>query len=610
MTDNIRDEIRHLADAVGRLIAGTEEQFLYVGTHLNEIYSEVESISGQVSSLVGIFESSSMKEAIDQFRDVLGRMERHIDASNNKFNDGFQALREVQDVVSLVSDPLANFRKIVKKLKILSISTKIESAQLKNMETDFVNLAGDVEQLSALIHEKSTSIDNHRGTLLSLVRQTLSRVVGINEKSKGYVDDVLANIRSSISLLNDKHNLSSKAADSMLARFNATSKSVGEVVMSMQFHDITRQQVEHIKDVLETIGKKLDDHSGRTVNENNENTDDTERVNAAALAEASVACELQKAQLVDAGDKFIRAVKDIIDNLKGVIANVFKITEDIQKITGSTDLISANFFSNIESGTAAVIDKLEESKLAGQELSDAMGGLSTSVSTISGLVDDIEEIGEEIELIAVNARVKAAHTGSEGAPLGVIAEAIQHLSLDATSQKTNISQLLRKVIKATEGLNEVMIKNAGEDEADVGAIIEELSSLLPEIKGMNDRVMMLVNDIERNVRGVSDVIENTMSETTVHHDFARDIDAVSRRFDDLIGNIKKFVSEDDLNNAKRLSLEYIENNYTMNREREIHQSIASSNIIPFPRESNESGPLTAPENTAEGDDLGDNVELF
>lgn len=603
MIDDIKDSIARLSDSVGGLISGTEEQFIYIGSHLNEVYNEVGNISRQVSSLVGVLESSAMEKTIGQFRNVLDRMEGHIGKSDAKFDEGLQQLKEVQDVVLHVRGPLANFRKIVKKLKILSISTKIESAQLKHMEIDFVNLAGDVEQLSALINEKSTNIDNHRMSLMSLVKHTLSKVVGINEKSKGYINEVIGNVKSNISLLENKHGSSFSAADSMLTVFNATSKSVGEVVMSMQFHDITRQQVEHIRDVLGTIEKKLE-----MPNTPGNNGDDNGT--GAEMAEVAIACELQKAQLLDARDKFIQAVSTIMDNLKGVIKNVFKIIGDVQKITGTTDLISTNFFSNIESGTSAVIEKLEGGALAGRELSDAMEGLSSSVSAISGLVDDIEEIGEEIELIAVNARVKAAHTGSEGAPLGVIAEAIQHLSMDATSQKTTISDLLKKVVTATEGLHGIMAENINEEVAGTGGIIEELSDLLTELKTMNDNVVMIIQEIESKSRGLSNIIESTIEGITVHNDFSMDVEAASGHFDDVVAKIREVVSEEELQHARGLSLKYIENNYTMQRERVIHQSIAAPNVVPFERESRENERPVVMDDIDENDELGDNVELF
>ncbi len=602
--NDIRSEVAGLTNLVSKLIPGTEEQFLFIGSRLNEVYVEVENISRQASSLVGMLDSSVMKGTIGRFRDVLESMDSHISKSDAKFESGMTALKDVLVAVSHVGDPLANFRKIVKTLKILSISTKIESAQLKKMESDFINLAGDVEQLSALIHDKSAGIERHRVLLMSLARETLARIVDINEKSKGYINEVLGNIKSSIALLESRHQLSFSAADSMLNRFNATSKQVGEVVTSMQFHDITRQQVEHIRDVLDATGKKLVSETQPADSET-----DTGPL-PAVLAESAIACELQRAQLNDAQDKFVRAVNSIVDNLRGVIANVFKIIDDVQKITGGTDLISSTFLSNIESGTGAVIGKLEDGTRAEGEFLDAMRELSSAVSTISGLVDDIEEIGEEIELIAVNARVKSAHTGIEGAPLGVIAEAIWHLSIDATSQKTTISELLRKVVAATEGLQAVTGRHTDEEDSDSANIIEELSRLLEELKTMNDDVVGLVKEIERGSRALSDLVEDTIDQITVHKDLAREVAGLSHRFDEVITWARQTVSPEELEKARGLSLEYIENNYTMQRERIIHESVAS-NVIPFAGKSRENVPAPpVEEDITVTDDLGDNVELF
>lgn len=598
--DDIRSGIEGLAARVGRLIPGTEEQFLFIGSRLNEVYREVEKISHQASSLVSMLDSSVMKGTIGRFREILERMDRHIGGSDNRFSSGVAALNDVHTAVSRVGDPLANFRKIVKTLKILAISTKIESAQLKKMESDFINLAGDVEQLSALIHDKSAGIESHRRSLMSLTEATLTRIVAINEKSRGYISEVLGRIRSSIQLLESRHDLSFTAADSMLNRFNATSKQVGEVVMSMQFHDITRQQVEHIRDVLTSMEGKLHEPSGG---------EDSMPYPSDLVAEAAIACELQKAQLSDAEGKFVHAVDAIVDNLRGVVKNVFRILDDIQKITGGTDLIASTFLSNIESGTTAVIGRLEDTGRAEGEFVDAMGELSSAVSTISGLVDDIEEIGEEIELIAVNARVKSAHTGVEGAPLGVIAEAIWHLSIDATSQKTIISELLREVVAATQGLQAAVSERSGDGDSDSRSIIGELSGLLDELKDMNDGVMGLVHEIEAGSRNLSGLIEETIENISVHRDLRREVSGLTVLFDEVIAAARGAVSREELEKARGLSLEYIASNYTMQRERLIHQSVAS-NVIPFAGKERGGTTTTPEEDLAGEDDLGDNVELF
>ena len=53
---------------------------------------------------------------------------------------------------------------------------------------------------------------------MSLTEATLARIVTINEKSRGYISEVLGNIRSSIALLESRQDLSFSAADSVLNR--------------------------------------------------------------------------------------------------------------------------------------------------------------------------------------------------------------------------------------------------------------------------------------------------------------------------------------------------------------------------------------------------------
>lgn len=590
--------ISKMTERVGRIIPGTEDQFLLIGSRLGKVHADVENISKQASRLVGLLDSSAMKGTIAQFRDVMGQLERYVERLHQRFESGHASLQDVGSAVSDVGTPMANFRKIVKKLKILGISTKIESAQLKKMEVDFVNLAADVEQLSELIRDKSAAIEKHREGLMAFARSTLSKISHINRKSRSFTSAALGDINESICVLEDRNELSFNTADSILGRSHAMSAQVGKVVMSMQFHDITRQQIEHIVDVLKTLETRGRNAAG--FSEGGEN--------GAMMAEAIVVSELQKAQLVDARDKFVKAVRVIMDNLRGISANIAGIIDEIQKMTGATGTSSDNFLSNIEAATGQVMDKIHSGKRAEEEFGEAMTELSTAVSTISNLVDDIEEIGEEIELIAINARVKAARTGEEGAPLGVIAEAIWHLSLDATSQKSVISGLLKKVVSATEGLQAAAVKEG--PDTDASGTIAELAGIVEGLRKMKGDVARLVAEIGSDSRNLSELIGETISDITVHNDLEDDIADICRMFDEFTVQSRQTVTQAEIEEARRKSFEYIEGNYTMQRERAIHCSLAS-NVIPMDSRVKDRAP--GPEifeETAGPGDLGDNVELF
>ncbi len=88
-------DISEIAKLVGRIVPGTEEQFLLIGSRLNKVYSDVENISRQASALVGLLDSSAMKGTIARFRDVLSQLERYIGQFHQRFESGYAALKDV-----------------------------------------------------------------------------------------------------------------------------------------------------------------------------------------------------------------------------------------------------------------------------------------------------------------------------------------------------------------------------------------------------------------------------------------------------------------------------------------------------------------------------------
>ena len=106
-------DISEVTKLVGRLIPGTEEQFLPIGSGLNKVYTDEENVSRQASALVGLLDSSAMKGTIVRFRNVLGQLEGYIDKFHQRFESGYSALKDVGNAVTDVAIPMANFRKIV-----------------------------------------------------------------------------------------------------------------------------------------------------------------------------------------------------------------------------------------------------------------------------------------------------------------------------------------------------------------------------------------------------------------------------------------------------------------------------------------------------------------
>ncbi|OPY71822.1 MAG: Methyl-accepting chemotaxis protein 2 [Syntrophorhabdus sp. PtaU1.Bin058] len=602
--------LEEVISALNFLTKQTEDQFLSIGSRLNDFYNRSGDISGLASSLLDAMLGEGMTGTTGDLENILNRMNAYLEQTDAAFKGSLRTLDDVQGMVHASRAPLESFKKIIMKLKILSISTKIESAQLNN-NNGFSTLADDVEKLSILIHEKCKNISDNAGALCNIIEQTLSRMYFMKERQHSQVGDIFSGIQSGLSTLAAKHERSSRAAGEISERLTVISDNIGKVVMSMQFHDITRQQLEHVAAALESLIRYLESEC-KGKEDLSPRADETIKK---IVIETGDLSELQSVQMNDARNKFVSAVENIKDSLSGIVTGVVGISEQAKEVTGTADLAASSFFTNVESGISRVISSLQDNARASQELSGAIDSLLATVNAMSEFVDDIEEIGGEIELIAVNARIKAAHTGDEGAPLGVIAEATQKLSIEASAQKTAISNMLRGIVSKTGKLHEDMCADANERSREVDDTAEGLKRLLVSLHNVHDDILHLLGKIDRACQALARDIQDSVAGITIHRQFEETLAGIMPILHNMIGESRQLVPVDDMHNRKDV-LVNLKQHYTMQSEYDIHETYESSKVIDLKKVKAQKAGVKGSAGKTPGTDIandydyGDNVELF
>jgi methyl-accepting chemotaxis protein len=598
-----KNHLKTVGNDLYALAASTEKEFLSVGNDLQDFYNRATAISELSSSLVSSISGSEMVSIINGLGELLNNMQDYTVQAEAEFNQGITALQDILNIVDNIYKPISGFKKIVKTLKILGISTKIESSQLHQDNNGFVTIADDVEKLSVLINSRFTEILASAGLLESNVRQTLSRVVSLETQQKGKAQSVLDNTHTTIASLAEKNRASVMTAAQISEGLGAITGNIGEIVSSMQFHDITRQQLEHIKEALDVLGSRLDIDT-----KDPDSCDISKNSNLKkAVQDTNTICELQKIQLLDSEENFINAVHRIINNLEDTAKNIIRIHEDVQNIAGIEDESSSSFFTKIEGGVLSAISSIGEIKNAVLELSITLENLTETVGNMSRFINDIEEIGSEIELIAVNARIKAAHTGVEGAPLGVIAEAIQNLSGDSGGQKVEVAEILKRIVITVETLHQNISLNTKEHKSETDTLLENLNRLLQRLNRTDETVISYLVRIQKDGKDLARDIEKAASGITVRSAFSNKIETAKAVFDSIISQTRELLPEID-NKSKIEMLKNLETNYTMHSERKIHKSYMALDKHRSKNTPKNMPCIDSPEET--GNSLGANIELF
>ncbi len=566
------------------LNSATEEDFLAVGASLREILTGAERISEMATSVADLMQSGELERHVETLRESLSRMHYYLDGSGKNLARSMEILRSVMGGIDEIKTPLLGFKRIVKHLRVLSVSTKIESARFSAGDSSFSNIANDVEKLSALIDAKSTQILGTAHRLHNAISETLSRVSTLATQEHEQARVMLDGMIGSLSSLSEKHTSASMVSHNIADSSEAIRGNVGEVVRMLQFHDITRQQIEH---VIETFGE-LCERIGAA-----KNGDDV----AAEMRSLCVAdiCRPQVNQLSSARHDLVSAIGGTTANLKAVTSDAIRISREISSLTTAIDPDAGTFLATLKGEVTKIANSLRENVETNTRLSTAVEEVAATVNDLTGFVGGIEDIGTEIELIALNARIKAAQTGTEGAALGVLAEGVRNLSDTAREQTTPVSRALAHINGIAESLGQDQVEE--EKATGVGLLADELHGLLNAFGQMDEQIALLISTMERAGKDLEKEIGSLVAGITVHVKTERALEKIIKSIEDAVFQAGEFGTPID-GEERGSYLKELEERYTMHKERSVHRSSIRTQ-----------GPVPPLSGETFGE-LGDNIELF
>ena len=578
-----------------RLMAGTtEDEFLQIGSEVQDFYQRSGDITRMANQLLELVSGDNARFLTDRLHQMMADMESYLSEARSRSADSCSTLVQVQDLLEKLSEPLDGFHKMNKALRMLSISTKIESARLGELGSGFVNLAMDVEKLSHQVNDKSAAIMSHRQLLATMIGSNLATVRSSEVAQDATVTSSLKSTASSLQELvsvNERCTQFGALVSSVSAEVTAC---ISEVVSSMQMHDMTRQQVEHIVEALERL---FGDLSAL------ENAANNESRRMELIVESGDVCELQEAQLRFAASELYSAVQTIVENLRDVARKQSFMADETRNVTGVAELSGSSFVDVMSHGMNAITAALTLCASADRDMSHTLKKVAHTISEIAVFVTDIEAIGSEIDLIALNAQVKAAHTGAEGAALGVLAEAIKRLSDDAVRQTDSVAATLKKINSATEYLS----LDADTEEENLGSRItsmqQEVAEILRALAGMNRELFLILSGLSGRVASLTDDVEKVTSGIDVHERIKVMSDGVLAPLSQIVYQARRIVPA---SSEFKENLRYMEQRYTMQSERHIHEALARKRSGLAAVEAKSSV------NTdSSGDsEFGDNVDMF
>lgn len=606
---NLRPILEHSSTALGPLLprlAGVikdrEEDFLRLGSQVFHLNSLVGRFSDSAADLASAIGGQTLHVSITELR----AQAEHIREAFGAFTMT-EHLEDMDRAVAWIHDlgqGMREFDRLVRTLKMLGVTTRIESARLGSAGSGFSTLADDVDSLAAKIVQHAAKIRDHCQHLLVQVKTAREQTTQNMQDQAQTVEVMFSRLFANIVELEAMRERSVALVDSVALGSNEVARDMGQIVASVQFHDITRQQVEHVEEILRQI-----------VTETCTPPDD-DSTEAGLAAWTRDALRLQGPQLAQAREMFNNAVQELIARLLGISHHIRTLNKHMTGVAYSGEHHGQSVLNTIRQDIGQVVQTMHQAGEHAAATGQIMNDVAQTIAQVGEFIADIEDVGSEIELIALNASVKAAHTGEQGLALGVLAVAIQHLSGDAGRHTQNVTEKLT-TLSATAG----HLSRLAQD--------TNIETLLDKEKTKFFKIFDNLDQLDEGLRsGLADLSNQGTALSTDLDQLASSIDfhhLVAKELNDLKDHVTALAAWFEPHAAlletaeqpKRLQEQL--QRYTMESQRLVHLSVLGREHSDTPATSQDDVELfddgvelfdASPTDEARDDDYGDNVELF
>ena len=583
-------------DGLGRVLAGveavTEQSFLDLGNSIQTFHGRARNISRSAGEVFELLNGEDGEQALQRLQLLVERCNMWLIATDKKSSEISALLNQILDQISQLELPVSGLKKVVKILHPLRVSTRIEAA--KGYASGTAVLAKALDELGVLVQEKVFDIFTLTEALIPVINRSISSEKAAQSGPIRVASSEADKARRILAALLETFLETGHWTGRLQDRSDGVSRSFGEIVSALQFQDITRQRLDHVQKALNNLGQHLKKFSQR---QDFSNDAEAERLFGSI-------CRLQYDQLELASREFVDAADNLATNLDNMSTNVVAMADDTRSLLQVSDDASGNRYTVVLSALQSIALQLEKTWSTHQSTATNLAEVNQGVQKVSLLVEEIEFVSEEMQLLAINAAISAAHAKRQGAGLDVIAKNIQEAAEVACNYALALADQCAAITEHARNLQAIEKDNQS-DIGEVKDIIAQAQDSMTNLDSSYTKLVKLAEKVDRDACDLSHDVAGIIRTLNINNQFTEKLAPVLKRFRDL-----SFSNEEGLSATEYTSLDALFNElelcYTMASERQIHQNLVNSQKQLVDEMAQEEDEWAA----IRHHDLGDNVDLF
>ncbi len=255
----------------------------------------------------------------------------------------------------------------------------------------------------------------------------------------------------------------------------------------------------------------------------------------------------------------------------------------------------ASTISRTQSSLQSLLDHVRSASDFSLSAAQRLTKIENQFTQVHKCLNQVEQISETAELVALNGRIEAARAGTHGRSFAIVAEETKSLAKNAARTSAQIRDLVTEVSKDVTSTSEEIQKRVQNDATGMTVCEESIDQALKAIRLKDETLEQALRKSlelgESRAQDINRAIHNLQFQ-----------DAVSQRLHHIIGALEQVIehfgrwappAHEVPADVENQWLDLLQKKYTMDSERKVHCALASATTTP-------SAPL----------ELSSNVELF
>ncbi|HAS6141197.1 TPA: HAMP domain-containing protein [Vibrio vulnificus] len=215
-------------------------------------------------------------------------------------------------------------------------------------------------------------------------------------------------------------------------------------------------------------------------------------------------------------DQVVTAITEMSESARSVAENVTqsnRITEGASKEAKQ----SLEIVNNAVSTVSALVNDVEE-------MSNRIVSMNQDANKISEVLNVIGEISEQTNLLALNAAIEAARAGEQGRGFAVVADEVRALAARTQNSTTEISEMLSKLLDGTSSVVASMERTKQQCQSTasktsevsnslnlMSGSVRDIDDVSTQIAAATEEQSTVAAELSRNMLAIRDIVTNLVA---------------------------------------------------------------------------------------------------